>query len=292
MNNIILTVLILLVFSGFTLSDSFAIVYPNSAFSLEGSGYAVSEESIKISNIDLSLTTQKQIGSSIESLIEYGFVTLNDEDFLITELKASILRDGKYIRINGIINNDIGNEASINFFGKLIEESKNASIYGFTGRITVDDYNYKIIYTSKLSELAKIKTTSTESINEKLTIHILKGSSNQGIGTYIDISNLKYFSEDRISINPETMITFVNDDTVSHSILSGKATGDRYNQYVSDGRISTGEILPGKSVDIILDKPGFYRLYDPKYEWMEITAYVFTNLEGNVILGQTRNLGN
>lgn len=308
--NITFTVsLLLLVFSGFAFSDSFAVISPNSAFTLEGSGYAVTEDLIKISEIDLALSTQKQTGSSVTSTIEDGFITLDIDDFLATELEATVLREGKYIRINGIIESDTGDTASIRFFGRLVEESKNASVYGFTGRITTDDNDYKIIYTAKLSELSKIKITPTESkIDEKLTIHILKGSSTQGVGTYISLGEtrqeatkiqsstdslrFRYFSQDRISVEPGTTITIVNDDIVSHSILSGQKLNDRYIQYAADGRISTGEILPGQSIKIALDEAGFYRLYDPDYQWMEIVAYVFPNVEGNVILGQGKNLGN
>jgi len=301
--NTITIFLVLLVFSGFAFSDAFATISPNSAFTLEGSGYAVTEDTIKISEIDLVLSTQKQTGSSVKSSIEDGFITLDDQDFLATELEATILREGNYIRVNGVVESDTGDTASIRFFGRLVEESKTASVYGFTGRITIDDNDYKIIYTAKLSELSKIKPTSTESkTDEKLTIHILKGSSTQGVGTYIDVGaasestgslNLRYFSQDRISIEPGTTITIVNDDVVSHSILSGTENdNDRYNQFTADGRISTDTILPGQSTNITLDNAGFYRLYDPDYHWMKIVAYVFPNIEDNLILGQGKNLGN
>ena len=299
--NAILILLMLLAFSGFVFSDSFAIISPNSAFTLEGSGYAVTEDTIKISEIDLVLSTQTQTGSSVKSSIEDGFITLDDKDFLATELEATILREGNYIRVNGVVESDTGDTASIRFFGRLVEESKTASVYGFTGRITIDDNDYKIIYTAKLSELSKIKTTTESKTDEKLTIHILKGSSTQGVGTYIDVGaasestsslNLRYFSQDRISIEPGTTITIVNDDVVSHSILSGTENKDRYNQFTADGRISTDEILPGQSTNITLDNAGFYRLYDPDYHWMKIVAYVFPNIEDNLILGQGKNLGN
>ena len=299
--NAIPVLLMLLAFSGFVFSDSFAIISPNSAFTLEGSGYAVTEDTIKISEIDLVLSTQTQTGSSVKSSIEDGFITLDDKDFLATELEATILREGNYIRVNGVVESDTGDTASIRFFGRLVEESKTASVYGFTGRITIDDNDYKIIYTAKLSELSKIKTTTESKTDEKLTIHILKGSSTQGVGTYIDVGaasestsslNLRYFSQDRISIEPGTTITIVNDDVVSHSILSGTENKDRYNQFTADGRISTDEILPGQSTNITLDNAGFYRLYDPDYQWMKIVAYVFPNIEDNLILGQGKNLGN
>lgn len=308
MKTIITVLLVLVVLSGFTFIDSFAIISPNSAFTLEGSGYAITKNMIKTSEIDLALSTQKQTGNSVKSSIGDGFITLDDKNFLVTKLEATILQEGKYIRINGNVESDTGDKSSIKFFGRLVEESKNASIYGFTGKITTDDNNYKIIYTAKLSEFSKIKVIPTESqTDEKLTIHIAKGSSTRGIGTYIDLAGarqqasetqssadslrLRYFSEDRISIKPGTTITIVNNDVVSHSVLSGTANqGKRYDQFTADGKISTGEILPGKSINILLDKAGFYRLYDPDYQWMQMVVYVFPNVEGSVILGHDYTL--
>ena len=287
---------LLVITTGFSLSNAFGEVRPNSALILEGSGYAVTEEIIEISEIDLAISTQKQTGSTIKSTIEDGFITLNDLDFVATGLQTSFLRDGKYIRISGNIESDSGDEASIRFFGRLVEESKSASVYGFTGRITNGDDSYKVIYTAKLSTLTNITPDTTPTItktDKQLTIHIVKGSSNQGIGNYIDAGTFTgYFSQDRIAVEPGTTIIIVNDDVVSHSLKSGKENyGDRYNRYEADNRISTGEILPGKSISIKFDNAGFYRLYDPDYQWMGIVAYVFPNVD-KVILGQGQNLGN
>ena len=307
--NITITILLTLItFSAFIFNDSFAIS-PNSAFTMEGNGYAVTEDMIKTSEIDFALSTQKQIGSSIGSLIEDGFITLDIEDFLATEVEATILRDGKYIRINGILESDTGHAPSTRSRGSIVGERKNASIYGLRPTMTTDDHRYKLIQTATLSELLKIKVIPTESkTNGNLTIYIQNGSSTQGVGTYIDLGKareeaiktqsstdklrFRYFSEDRISVDPKTIITIVNGDNVSHTIQSGTKNNDRYNQYTADGRISTGEILPGKSINITLDEIGFYRLYDPNYQWMEIIAYVFPKIEGNVILGQGQNSGN
>ena len=296
MKTLLFALIVLFAFSGFAFSESFAIVSPNSAFTLEGSGYAVTADIIKISNIDLTLSTQQQTGSSVKSLIDDGLVTLDTEKFLASELKTTLLRQGQYIRIDGIAESDSGNQASIKFFGRLVEESKNASIYGFTGRITINDNNYKIIYTAKLSELSKINISPTETkTDQKIVIHILKGASTQGVGSTIGQYSasqgldLKLFSQDRISIVPGTTITIVNDDTVSHNIQSGRDTGDRYNRFVADDRISTGDILPGQSVNITFDNAGFYRLFDPNYQWMNIIAFVFPNVENSVNLGTTAN---
>jgi plastocyanin len=307
-----ITLLALLVISsGYFVNESFAEVSENQAFLLEGSGFAVTEEIIKISEIDLGLSSQDQRGSTINFLAEDGFITLDDEEFLISNLEGKFLREGKYIRINGEIESSSGFDTSISFFGRLVEESKDASVYGFTGRITTSDDTYKIIYTTKLSTLSKIDLTSTVTEeSDDVIIYILRGSSTQGIvadqtvqgGREIvseaasqqnpnDALRLRYFSQDRISVEPGTTITIVNDDVVSHSILSGKENSDRYIQYTADGRISTGEILPGESITITFDDAGFYRLYDPNYEWMGIVAYVFPASD-SLTFGEGQNLGN
>ena len=288
--------------SGYLINDVFAEVSENQPFLLEGSGFAVTEESIKSTEIDLALSSQQRSGSTINFLAEDGFVTLNDEEFVISDLKGKFLRGGNYIRINGNVESLTGFDTSISFFGRLVDESKDASVYGFTGRITTSDDTYKIIYTTKLSKLSKVTTTSTESTkSNNLTLHILKGASLSGVSnSYIgtgttqsttDPTKLRYFSQDRISIQPGTTITIVNDDAVSHSILSGKENNDRYIPFTPDGKISTGIIEPGKSVDITFGDAGFYRLYDPDYVWMKIIAYVFPNSD-NLIFGKGQNLGN
>ncbi len=72
---------LLVVSSGFFINDSFAEVNENSAYLLEGSGYAVTEDQIRISEIDIGLSSHQQSGSSIDFLIEDGFITLDNEDF-------------------------------------------------------------------------------------------------------------------------------------------------------------------------------------------------------------------
>ena len=300
---------LLVVFSGYLFNESFAEVSENQAFLLEGSGFAVTEKEIKFTEIDLGLSSQDQRGSTINFVIEDGFVTLDDEEFIISELEGKFLREGRYIRINGNVESSGGFDTTISFFGRLVAESSEASVYGFTGRITTPDDTYKIIYTTKLSTLSKIDVTPTLEESKELTIHIVRGASSQGlVDSYIDASSfldqaintqsasdplrLRYFSDDRISIEPGTTITIVNNDVVSHSILSGKENyGDRHNPFDPDGRISTGDVEPGDSTNITFDEAGFYRLYDPDYPWMKIVAYVFPSSD-NLVLGQGQNLGN
>ena len=294
-------VALLVVSSGFFINDAFAEVNENSAYLIEGSGFAVTEKIIRLSEIDIGLSSHQQLGSSIDFLIEDGFITLDNEDFVISELEGKFLREGRYIRINGNIESAQGFDTTISFFGRLVEESQNASIYGFTGRITTLDNSYKIIYTAKLSQLTKIvETTKSSPTKEILTIRILSGSSTQGIASSyipsgetrdprIDVGRLGYYSQDRITLEPGTSVIFVNKDTVPHSIVSGKENyGDRHNPFTPDGRIATDDIAPGDSLTITFDEMGFYRLYDPTYPWMKIIVYSFPDVD-SLILGTTKN---
>ena len=203
------------------------------------------------------------------------------------------MREGRYIRINGNIESSNGLDTTISFFGILVEESKDASVYGFTGRITSSDETYKIIYTTNLTTLSKITITSTESEESDLTIHIHKGSAahdTDDIIPGVDTSNfLRFFSIDRISVHPGTTITIVNDDIANHSIISGKENyGSRDDPFTPDGRISTGDIAPGESVIITIDGLGIYKLYDPDYNYMRIEAASFPIVD-NFITGITNN---
>ena len=288
---------LLVVSSGYFINESFAEISENQAFLFEGSGFAVTEESIKILEIDLGLSSQQQRGSTINFLIEDGFIILDDEEFTITDLEGKFLREGRYIRINGNIESSNGLDTSISFFGRLVEESKNASVYGFTGRIITPDDTYKIIYTTKLTTLSKITTTSTEfeELND-ITIHILRGSSAQGTDDIIPglntASYLRFFSDATITVAPGTTITIINDDIVSHSLITGKENyGNRQIPFTPDGRISTGDIAPGESTTITFDGLGTYKLYDPDYTWMRIIAVSFPDTD-SLILRQGQNLGN
>ena len=284
---------LLLISSGYFANEAFAEISENQTFLLEGSGFAVTEEIIKISEIDLGLSSQKQSGSTINFLVHDGFITLNDEEFVISNLQGKFLREGKYIRINGLVESSTGFDTSISFFGRLVEESKDASIYGFTGRITTSDETYKIIYTTKLSTLSKITPTSTDTEKSNLIIHILRGSSAQKTDNTVpgfDASSyLRFFSTDRLTVQPGTTITLVNDDVVQHSIISGKENyGDRYNPFTPDGRISTGYIASGESANITFDSIGIYKLYDPDYNYMKIEVASFPNVD-NVSFGTSKN---
>jgi plastocyanin len=315
---------LLFISSGYFINESFAEIGENQAFLLEGSGFAVTEESIKISEIDFGLSSQQQRGSTIDFLIEDGFITLDSEEFIVSELEGKFLREGRYIRINGNIESSNGLDTTISFFGRLVEESTDAAVYGFTGKISTTDETYKIIFTTKLSTLSKTIISTNSEKSTDLIIHILKNSAAQGTTNDIipgldTAQHLRFFSMDRISIDPGTTITFVNDDDASHRLVSGTGNSNllkgkicseivdnipegfnyipagsegRDCDFIFDGRVNTGEIASGDSITITFDDQGFYRLLDPNYPWMRIDGYVFSNLSDNLIFGEGQNLGN
>ncbi len=320
-------VIIGMVTLGLTFSDANAELDTNNAFILEGSGFAVTEESIKTSEIDFAISTGTQQGSTIRMLIEDGFVTLNDNEFLLFDLKASGLREGRYIRVSGIAEDSFGEEATIRLFGRLVENSAQGSIYGFTGSLIHDDTKYKVIYTTSLTGLTNISTTTDIETQEEaeLVVSIQLGSSNQGIASsYIEAGEIRqakimsggssglranYFSPDRVSIEPGTSVTFVNDDDVAHRIVSGTGLGSNSRiqgemiicetpaeklpegfshkstgcAFTFDGRINSGAIEPGESWTGSFDDAGFYRIIDPDYPWMSIIVYSFPDTDSEVI---------
>jgi len=303
---------------GFSNITAYAEIKANNVFVLEGSGFAVTEELIKNTEINFVLSTGSIINGKGDISIVDGVVTLSDNDFITDNLIGNVLRDGKFLRISGTADSPSGKEISIRIFGKLIQNSEQGSIYSFTGRIVEDNISYKLLYTTQLSKFqtTNITSSSLETPSE-LVVHILKGSSNSAVSSsYIDSlgssARAGYFSEDRIIIEPGTTVVFVNDDTVSHKIVSGEGLGQnvrllkadalicdifsistKYNAaegkecaFTLDGRINSGEMIPGASVTLTFDDSGLYRLIDTEYPWMNITVYSYPNVD-SIIVGKS-----
>jgi len=314
---------------GLSFNEAAAEIGPNNAFILEGSGFAVTDESIKTTEINLAMTTSDKIGSRTNILVEDGFVTLNEDDFIVTDLTGTALRNDRFIRISGTIEGSFGDEASFRVFGRLIQNSDEGAVYGFTGRLTYQGEEHKIIYTTKLSELTSTllaQQTSVEETSGGILIHILPGSSSQAIALdYTEIGEInrqiqaitgdssiraRYFFPDRISTEPGTTVTFVNDDNVPHRIVSGTGLGQHSSvlsgqvvicetpqedliegdsfagsgcDFTFDGRIDSGSIEPGGSWTGTLDEVGFYRIIDPDHPWMNVVIYSFTDTGSEVI---------
>lgn len=260
----------------------------NEAVSLTGNGFAVSQNSISETNIDLLFTTP-QIQNRIDFSLQSGVLSLGDKDLDFSDFSGSILRDGKYLRITSNAIDSEGKQSSFRAFGRLVDTTPTDSIYSLTGILT-DSSNKitKLVFTTKASEFVP-KTTETQK-SKDITVRILKGSSNPHAITYQDYSrglHFQYFSEDRITLPPGGTITFVNEDTASHILKSGTANYvSRHKTFDADGKISSGEIQPGQSWDVTFDKSGFYRLFDEKYQWMDLTIFVTSDTRSQVIGNQ------
>jgi len=280
---------------GILFDESNAQLVSNQAFLIEGSGFAVTEKSIKTSQIDLLMSTGVQIGSSTRIVIEDGFVTLDEIDLTVTDITGSILREGRFIRLVGTAENSIGNEATISLFGRLVQNTVEGSIYSFSGRITQGSESNKIIYTTKISTLGGtvpsspiISTSSEQAKDGEIIIHIAEGAAEPFKFDYIAqdvIIQKTLYTPNRVSTIPGTTLTFVNDDTFSHSISSGKRdTNSRGGSpYIPDGRIASGDILPGKSWSVTLDEIGFIALFDKDYPYMTMDVVVFPDVESDIL---------
>jgi len=283
---------------GISFDESNAQLVSNQAFLIEGSGFAVTEKSIKTSQIDLLMSTGVQIGSSTRIVIEDGFVTLDEIDLTVTDITGSILREGRFIRLVGTAENSIGSEATISLFGRLVQNTDEGSIYSFSGKLTQGSESNKIIYTSKISTLggtipsSPITSTSSEQAKEgEIIIHIAEGAAEPFKSDYISEGSVRekpLYTPNRVSTIPGTTLTFVNDDTFSHSISSGKRdTNSRGGSpYVPDGRIASGDILPGKSWSVTLNEIGFIALFDVDYPYMTMDVVVFPDVESDILRGK------
>ena len=289
-----------LFFVGLSFEEVNAQLASNQAFLIEGSGFAVTEKSIKTSQVDLLMSTGSQIGSSTRITIEDGFVTMDDIDFTVDDITGNVLREGRFIRLVGTAENAIGSEVTISLFGRLVQNSDEGSIYSFSGKITQGSESNKIIYTAKISTLGGTapsspisSTSSTEAKDGEIIIHIAEGSAEPFNFDYIAqdyIQQKTFYTPNRVSTIPGTTLTFVNDDTVSHSISSGKRdTNSRgggtggVSPYIPDGRISSGDIMPGNSWSVTVNDIGFLALYDKDYPYMTLDVVVFPDVESDIL---------
>ncbi len=305
---------------GLAAGDAHAIS-PNQSLVLEGAGYLATERTIKTSDLNIVLETGAQSGSRTSIDIEGGLVTITNNDYTITGSQASSLREGKYIRISATAESaDGGDEITISALGRLIQNSKSGSIYTFTGRIIDGDTTYKIIYIGQLSNAPTPATT--EGPAGEITVHILKGASNPALtSSYIGRDTYQkggYFSVDSLTITPDTSVTFVNDDVVPHTLVSGTGlaatvrinsggfmlcesqdeaqSGSSYVgdncDFTFDGRLDSGEIAPGESWTATFEEMGFYRLIDPAYPWMNLVSYTFPESDTLILRQDSNRPGN
>jgi len=287
-----------LLFIGMSFSETNAQLSPNQANLIEGSGFAVTDQSIKISQIDLLMSTGSQTGSSIRTVVEDGFITMDEIDFIVEDITGSILREGRFIRLVGTAESSIGSQVTVSLFGKLVQNTDEGSVYSFSGKLTQGAESNKIIYTTKISSLGKTistssstqtSTTSSQENQENVfEVHIPQGAAKPEDFRYTSksyITQKEFLIPNRISTIPGATIIFINEDIVSHSISSGKrdTTSGGGSPNILDGRVTTGEIPAGESRSITLDEIGFYSLFDVDYPWMTMDVVVFPDVDSDIL---------
>ena len=141
-------------------------------------------------------------------------------------------------------------------------------------------------------------------IDETPVVIILENANLETNGSFFDISTL--------SVSTGDSILLINNDVVSHKLISGSANAMKksasmdYDNYIicelgekvvldsgysndsndicnftKDNRIITEEIFPGESISITINDVGSYRIIDSDYPWMEFVIYSFSNSESN-----------
>ncbi|UTY62054.1 MAG: hypothetical protein HPQ69_01660 [Marine Group I thaumarchaeote] len=133
-----------------------------------------------------------------------------------------------------------------------------------------------------------------------------------------DQKNSNFVDNPLFSSSPGTTITVVNNDIVSHKLVSGvsnsnnaglvanyddflicelnekvKPTSNNYGSddnlcdFNKDNRIITDIIPPGESISFSLIDEGTYRIIDPDYPWIEFVIYSFpdSNSSNNINSG-------
>jgi len=308
--------ILLILVLGMSLQQVKGDVEEDQAYLLEGSGFAVTEDVIKNSQIDFLIDLDRKVGSTTKLVVEDGFVTLGDMEFNVADITGSVLRDGHFIRLAGTADDSLGNQVSLSAFGRLIENSEEGSVYSFTGRLSEGIFSNKIILTTKVTQItSNIPTITTlgeptptlqEQIEEKeIVVRISPGSSSQGFDLdYIsarpaateatfeqgdDPTRARYLYPNRLTITPGTTITFQNDDTVSHSIVSAKrdtnarGIGHEHRMF-ADGRVATGEILPGESKSVTITDRGFLFLVDLDYAWIRMDMVSFPEASESIVI--------
>ena len=304
-------------------SQAYAELIANDSFLIEGSGFAVTEQDIKNSEIDMLFSTKDQVGSRIPFEVIDGFITLDQNDFVIDNMRGEVLRDGRFMRISGTADNVLG-EISVSLFGRLIEDSEEGSIFSFTGRVSEGIISNKIVYTAKISQLAaagisvaqpttddlpeaELSTLEADEFKKEFTFTIVPGASSKSFdldfesigGIRSDFSSAQYgltkaryfVPTDRLIVVPGYTLYFENQDSVPHTIVSAKRdTNSRgIGTPIPDGRFSTGEILPGETGSITINLLGFIFLMSEDYNWVSADITSFPEDDDTVLIRSTKN---
>ncbi len=264
-----LGIILLIVISGVLLASSLqqanSELLSNGKYILQGSGFATTEESIDDSALDLQFSTGKLANTRMKVTLEDGLISFLNDDYIASGGWAGIvLGNGRFISLSGDAENANGDKISLSILARLVQNSKDASVYSVTGKITRDGESTKLIYSTKVSGSSSIKVTPTQQETPKektVQINILEGSSKP--------DNIRYYSLSTVQIIPGTTIIWKNDDTTSHRIMSGVASFSHGKPFKPDGKMDSGDIAPGQTFSVTIKEIGITRFFDTTYSWMD-----------------------
>ena len=253
------------------LPNAYSDFSTNDKYIVQASGYLSGNQTIFDSSIALQLTMGTKSGSTMQSTLDNGLVEIASSPYLNSgNWQTSILRDGKYFVIKGDAQDLNGNTINLNLFGRIIDSNQDGSVYIVTGKITGYE-TMKASYSAKIISVnavpAKPITIPTQTTPEQQ-----QPSSNQvGIsivyGAY-DQNTQVHFTPSNIQVAPGTTITWTNNDSVPHRIMSGIAKATTIDQsvpiFASDGKFDSGEIAPGKTFQFTVTDFDASSTLDPK----------------------------
>jgi plastocyanin len=240
-----------------------AKILPNGIYLLQGNGFVISKDIIEVSKLDLQFSTNKIANDNIRLNLKDGIISISDDDYITSSgWTGTTLSDGRFVRLSGSIESSNGIKIPITLFGRLVDDSDDGIVYSFTGRLKVEEDSLKLIYIVKIIGSPVVHVEEEDQTQEKtILINILSGSSNPG--------NIRYYSTDTITISPGTTITWKNEDSVSHTILSGIASFSPGKPFKPDYKINSGEIAPGQTFNATINDVGITRFFDSNYFWMD-----------------------
>lgn len=240
-----------------------AKLVPNGIYLLQGNGFAITKDSIDESELDLQFSTNKIANNNIKLNLKDGIISISNDDYITSSgWTGTTLSDGRFVRLSGNVENSNGDKIPATLFGRLVEDSDDGIVYSFTGKLKINDESMKLVYIVKIVGSPVVHIDEKKPTQEKtIQINILSGSSNPG--------NIKYYSLDTITITPGTTIIWKNEDSVSHTILSGIASFSHGKPFKPDNKINSGDIAPGQIFNATISETGITRFFDSKYSWMD-----------------------
>ena len=228
----------------------------NDKYVVQASGYLLGNQTIFDSTIALQLTMGTKSGSTMQSTLDNGLVTIGDSHYLNSGIwQTSILRDGKYFVVQGDAQDQNGNTIHLNLFGRIIDSNQDGTVYAVTGKITGSE-TMKVSYGAKIISINTVPTKSTTTPTTQTTPGQQPSSSSNNVSISIvygasDINTQVHFTPSNIQVAPGTTITWTNNDSVPHVIMSGTAkpltAGQSVPEFTSDGKINSKILAPGAS---------------------------------------------